>query len=226
MSQRGTQGARRRRRHRALHRAVRALGGALLLGLCAGCPHPRAAVPQMESRDKQLDDGKLSVSLRTMLVTPSGDRAVEESETLHSGDRVYFVIRTSQPAYLYVILFGPDGSTSVLYPPSGGAAAASPDQAIAARCPLRLPAQGSFFLKSPAGPEDVRVVASQKPLAIVDRRLCEQLRLPCQPVAIASPLAPAPCPPEDSRAIFSSVRVATASPSGVASLRLTLKHDP
>jgi hypothetical protein len=188
---------------------------------------------EMAPRDKMLDDSKLSVSLRTMLVGPSGERPVEESETLHSGDRVYFVVRTSQAAYVYVILFGPDGSASVLFPPAGSQEPGAPpplvDQAIAARCPLRLPAQGTFFLKSPAGPEDVRVVASLQPLAVADRRLCEQLRLPCQSGLAPTPAptpAPAPCPAEGARAIFSSVRVATASKNGVAALRLTLRHDP
>jgi hypothetical protein len=183
----------------------------LLLG--TGCP-PKPVV--MTARQ----EGKLSVSLRTMLVTPTGERAVEESETLHSGDRVYFLLRASQAAYLYVVLFGPDGSATTLYPTEGGGA----DAAIAARCPVRLPAKGTFNLKSPAGPEDIRVVAATRPLAVVDRRLCEQLRLPCQPSTLGPPQPP-PCQ-EEERAIFSSLRVATASASGVATLRVTLQHDP
>lgn len=184
---------------------------------------------EMDPRDKMLDDSKLSVSLRTVLVGPNGERPVEENETLHSGDRVYFLVRTSQAAYVYVILFGPDGSASVLFPQKEpakpGAPSALVDQAIPARCPLRLPADGMFYLQSPAGPEDVRVVASLQPLALADRRLCEQLRLSCQP-GPERPPQPAPCPTEGTRAIFSSVRVATASKNGVAALRLTLRHDP
>lgn len=200
------------------------------LFVLGGCIHAaKNGTPQMQARDKLLDESKLSVSLRTMLVGPNGERPVEENETLHSGDRVYFLVRTSQAAYVYVILFGPDGNATVLFPQAepakSGAAAPLLDQAIAARCPLRLPAQGTFYLQSPAGPEDVRVVASLQPLAVADRRLCEQLRLPCQP-GPERPPAPAPCPSEGTRAIFSSVRVATASKSGVAALRLTLRHDP
>lgn len=210
--------------------------GLFLLSLFALNSCTRAArnrAIEMDSREKMLDDSKLSVSLRTMLVGPNGERPVEESEALHSGDRVYFLVRTSQAAYVYVILFGPDGSASVLFPPAEpqkpGVPALLVDQAVAARCPLRLPAQGTFFLQSPAGPEDVRVVASLQPLAVADRRLCEQLRLPCQlgpGPALDRPPAPAPCPTEGTRAIFSSVRVATASKNGVAALRLTLRHDP
>lgn len=186
----------------------------LLLLPGAGCP-PKPVV--MTARQ----EGKLSVSLRTMLVTPTGERAVEESETLHSGDRVYFLLRASQSAYLYVVLFGPDGSATTLYPSADGGGA---DAAIAARCPVRLPQKGTFYLKSPAGPEDIRVVAATRPLAMVDRRLCEQLRLPCQPSTLGPPQPP-PCQ-EEERAIFSSLRVATASASGVATLRVTLQHDP
>lgn len=200
----------------------------LLVPLCALGSCTRGTI-QMDPRDKMLDDSKLSVSLRTILVGPNGERPVEENETLHSGDRVYFLVRTSQAAYVYVILFSPDGGASVLFPSAetqkAGAAAPLVDQAIAARCPLRLPAQGSFVLQSPAGPEDVRVVASLQPLALADRRLCEQLRLSCQPGPDRPP-APAPCPEEGTRAIFSSVRVASASKNGVAALRLTLRHDP
>lgn len=168
-------------------------------------------------------DGSLSVSLRAVLVSGKSERPLAEGETLHSGDHLYFQLRTSQPAYLYVVLFGPDGSASVLYPPAGPGGVVDETRArIAARCPVRIPDRDSFYLQDPAGLQDLRVVAASEPLPRSDRRLCEVLRLPCQSVA---DLPVPPCPPERSRGLFSAVKVAAASPAGVASLRLLLKQE-
>lgn len=184
--------------------------------LLMSCPRPVI----FDERLFENDGGALSVSLRTMVVGPSGDeRPVVEGETLHSGDRVFFMVRASQPAYLYVVLFGPDGKANVLFPREPKA-----DETVPARCPLRIPAQGAFYLKLPAGPEDIRVVASSEPLAKLDRRLCEQLRLSCQK-SDAGPAKPRPCQAQETRSIFSSVKMATASERGVASLRMSFKHD-
>lgn len=165
-------------------------------------------------------DSGLSVSLRTLLVTGAGERSVAESETLHTGDRVYFLLRTSQPAYLYVVLYGADGAPTTLWPD-----AAAGEQRIAADCPLRVPAAGSFYLQAPAGVEDLRAVASAAPLVEADRRLCQQLGLPCK-TPQAAPAAPPSCEAMGTRAVYSAVKVATASARGVASLRVTLRHDP
>lgn len=178
----------------------------------------------VDERGVENDGGALSVSLRTMVVSPSGEeRPVVEGETLHSGDRVFFMVRASQPAYLYVVLFGPDGKANVLFPREPKV-----DETVPARCPLRIPAQGAFYLKLPAGPEDIRVVAASEPLAKLDRRLCEQLRLSCQKTdggpARASECR-APETRQETRSIFSSVKMATASERGVASLRMSFKHD-
>lgn len=197
---------------------------ALLLSLLLpSCVRPQT----VETRDHEADDGALSLSLRALVVGQNGDeRPVVEGETLHSGDRVFFLVRISQPAYLYMVLFGPDGSANVLFPPPDGA-----DEAVAARCPLRVPAQGTLYLQMPAGLEDVRVVASSEPLSRLDRRLCEELRLPCRK-SDAGPALTRPCAnagenkSERTRSIFSSVKVATASERGVASLRMSFKHDP
>ena len=209
---------------------VLSAGATLLFALgLVGC-HPRKI--DMTARglgggkdpgDDLPKDGSLSVSLRAVLENGGSERPLVEGETLHSGDHLYFQLRTSQPAYLYVVLFGPDGSASVLYPPPGPGGAIDERRArIAARCPVRIPDKASFFLQDPAGLQDLRVVAALEPLARSDRRLCEALRLPClllddQPVP--------PCPPERTRALFSAVKVAAASPGGVASLRLLLKQE-
>src|SRR5947207_745224 len=71
----------------------------------------------VDQRPHELDEGALSVSLRTLVVGANGDeRPVLEGETLHSGERVFFMVRASQLAYLYVVLFGPDGSANMLFP--------------------------------------------------------------------------------------------------------------
>lgn len=203
-----------------------------LAGLCAfglaGCP-PRAhdiTTRGLTSKDVSDDlpgDGSLSISLRAVLVNGKSERPLAEGETLHSGDHLYFQLRTSQPAYLYVVLFGPDGSANVLYPPSGPDGAVNEARArVAARCPVRIPDRDSFYLQDPAGLQDLRVVAALEPLPRSDRRLCEVLRLPC----LSTDDQPVPqCPPERSRALFSAVKVAAASPGGVASLRLLLKQE-
>jgi hypothetical protein len=162
--------------------------------------------------------GTLTVSLRALLISEKSERPVLENEVLHAGDHLYFVLRTSQPAYLYVVLFGPDGVASVLFPGSD-----QPSARVAAQCPIRLPAQGSFYLQSPSGLQDLRVVASAEPLAVADRRLCEQLRLPCESVQ-AEPIPS--CKAERSRALFSAVKVAAANTQGVAALRMQLKQEP
>ncbi len=187
--------------------------------LLAACARPVVTQTRGDVGSGLTHDGGLSVSLRTLLITDTGERSIAESEALHTGDHVYFLVRTSQPAYLYAVLFGVDGSSTTLWPQEPGS-----EQKIAANCALRIPAQGSFYLQTPAGVEDLRVVAAPVPLAQADRRLCEELRLPCQKTA-ADPTAAPECP-QAARAVFSAVKVATATARGVAALRMTLRHEP
>ena len=185
--------------------------------LLLSCKHPSIVV---DPRPANIEDPVLSVSLRTLVVSGNGDeRPVLEGETLHSGDRIYFMVRSSQTAYLYVVLFGPDDSANMLFPKAG-----TQDERVPARCAVRIPASGSLYLQLPTGAEDVRVVASAEPLAKADRRLCEALRMSCQ-VPEVEPAKPPPCPADGTRSIFSSVKLATASERGVASLRMSFKHD-
>ncbi len=218
--------------HATLFRRVARGVGLLSLAGLFGCP---ANVRQMSARgaagaptntaDDLPHDGNLSVSLRAVLVNGTNERPLSENETLHSGDHLYFLLRTSQPAYLYVVLFDPMGHGSTLFP-----VRAKKDRAlfqrgprVAARCPLRIPAEGTFYLQDPAGLQDLRVIASSEPLSRADRRLCEQLKLPCEDVQ-EQPIPS--CSGDAARAIFPSVKVATASPQGVASLRLLLTQEP
>lgn len=192
-----------------------------LFVLCSivGCANP-ATTELRGLGEGAAKEGALSVSLRTMLLTDAGERSVAEGEILHTGDRVSFFVRTNQPAYVYLVLFGADGVPSTLWP-SGPAV----EQRVAANCPLRIPAQGSFYLQSPAGVEDLRLAASTVTLFEADRRLCQELGLRCAGPP-ASPAAPPPCPSASGRALFSAVKVATATARGVASLRVALRHDP
>lgn len=181
---------------------------------------PASVAPAVEEMPQ---DDTLSVSLRAVLVQGKSERPLAENETLHSGDHLYFLLRTSQPAYLYAVLFDPAGSASLLFPRAAKTGSASAPRRVAARCPVRIPAEGTFYLQDPAGLQDLRVVASREPLARADRRMCELLQLPCQDVAETEvPI----CKGDVTRALFSSVKVATASPQGVASLRLLLRQDP
>lgn len=195
-----------------------------------GCPRPlrkdqdkeqTRAISTGWSEDLPAD-GNLTVSLRALLLTGRSERPIVEQETLHAGDHLYFLLRLSQAAYLYVVLFGPEGEATILYPRDAGSSAR-----VAARCPVRIPAQGTFYLQSPAGLQDLRVVASAEPLAHSDPRLCEQLRLPCAQMKSE----PAPlCAQEQTRALFSALKVASAAsksgPGSVASLRLLLTQEP
>ncbi len=205
------------------------LAGLVALSLCSCHPRPVAMTARgvsAASKDPGSDlpaDGSLSLSLRAVVVSGGSERPLAEGETLHSGDHLYFALRTSQPAYLYVVLFGPDGSASVLYPPTGPSGVVDEGRArIAARCPVRIPERDTFYLQEPAGLQDLRVIAALEPLPRSDRRLCDLLRLPC----LSEADLPVPsCPPERTRGLFSAVKVAAASPQGVASLRLLLKQE-
>lgn len=194
----------------------------LACSLLLGCKHTGTKTAEQTRAIPMVSDdlptaGPLTVSLSPMLVQGKVERPLLATEALHAGDHVYFIVRTSQPAYLYVILFEPSGARSVLYPRPGAA------PQVAARCSIPIPAQGSFYVRNPPGNLDLRAIASTEPLGQADPRLCEQLQLPCD----TAPASAAPtCPKERARALFPSMQVATASPPGVASLRLVLRQDP
>jgi len=195
--------------------------------LLVGCPRPQINPPNtnpVNPPDVEEREKGLTVSLRSMVLRQNEEeRPMVEGETLHVGDRVFFVVRANQPVYLYVVLFGPDGKATVMFPPDSVS-----DGTVAARCPTRIPEKGAYFLQQPAGPEDVRVIASLEPLGKVDRRLCEQLQLPCQTTA-SGPAPPRQCPvkevAQDARSIFSSVKMATAGERGVVSVRMGFIYD-
>lgn len=183
----------------------------------AGADMDARKAPVAAGSDELPQDGALNVSLRALLKNGKSERPILENEILHSGDHIYFILRTSQAAYLYVVLFAPDGSASVLFPQGDEKMARVPP-----RCPIRIPAADTFYLQSPAGLQDLRIIASAEPLARADRKLCDQLRLPCQ---LTEPVPVGPCKEEGLRALLPSVKVAAASARGVASIRMTIRHE-
>lgn len=204
------------------HSLALCMASVLAASLMGGCRHPKStAAEQTRAIPTVADDlptgGPLTVSLTAMLTEGKSERPLLAAESLHAGDHLYFLLRASQPAYLYAVLYGPSGTPSILFPRKGESAR------VAARCPVTIPAQGSFYLRNPPGNHDLRVIASSEPLEKSDRKLCEQLQLPCE---TESPAAAPTCPKERVRALFPSMQVATATAQGVASLRLVLRQDP
>lgn len=167
---------------------------------------------------------KLKVSLRVFRAAASGetsDRPVVEGEPLHNGDRVYVLVRANQPAYLYLVLFATDGSTNTLFPNARY-------QKIPALCPLRIPGDIEFYLSEPSGIEDLRIVASLKPLSEVDPRMCQELRLKCAPAE--QPVKPSVAPCYDAskqlaRGIVRSVKTISADGNGLVFTNFPLRHD-
>jgi hypothetical protein len=199
---------------------------AALLGAgCAGKAEVRLRKDSLGDELAGVAEDALAVSLRVLWRGPQGERPILEGQTLHNGDSIALRVRASQPAYLYIVHFAPDGSAETLFP------TAEYDQ-LPPRCPLRLPLRGSLILQDPVGLEDLRVVASRRPLALADDRLCEELRLPCTPPPAAAPPRVAPCqemPPARQtlvaqRAIFPEVKVGSDQGQGVASVRFSFRH--
>lgn len=201
-----------------------ALGLAMSVGGCAG----KAQVLTRDAFDSDFPGGaakdKLKVSVRVFRAAAPGegsDKPVVEGEALHNGDRVYVLVRANQPAYLYMILFATDGSTATLFPNAQ-------HQMVPALCPLRIPGTSEFYLSEPSGIEDLRIVASLKPLAEVDHRMCEELRLKCGPADQPARPVVAPCydaSKQLSRGIVRSVKTATADSNDIVLTRFPLRHD-
>lgn len=192
-----------------------------LLGLClltAGCTRPIKNTPVWTERN----NGPLSVSLRLFTSGTPEDRLVAEEEQLHNGDFIYFGLRVSQQAYLYVVLSQSDGTSRTLFPTADY-------QLAPAGCTLRVPAAKTLLLTEPAGVEDLRVVVSLRPLAEVDRGLCEELKLNCSAPEKIIPPAVAPCPlkplPDyQPRGLLRSVKTSRADSNGIAQTRFSLRH--
>lgn len=193
--------------------------GSLSLSLFLSCAHTPKPDPRTAT---ERDTATLSVSLRILHAKDTQESLVAEEDLLHNGDFVSFTVRANQQAYLYVVLVGTDKSTQVLFP--------TPQYQLApARCTLRVPSH-ALNLGGPAGTEDLRVVASLRPLQEVDRALYEELELDHNPATkIAQPVV-APCSAEPVnnqllRGRVPAVKTGHAESNGVAQTRFSLRHE-
>lgn len=89
-----------------------------------------------------------------------------EGDTLQTGDRLWFRIRTEQAAYIYVIQIFSDGSAELLYPEGG-------DVLLPADDAQRVPSdpRQHFVLDARPGREHVLLISSRTRLVQSDSRL-------------------------------------------------------
>lgn len=134
----------------------RCLGALALLALGACAPSSLGGA----TRGIDLEVAKDEVALRV-----SGQRIqrgtwqlIEPNSALQTHDRFRIELFAGEPLYLYV-LRAAQGEVSHLYPPADAASTAP-------RSSLRLPEDSDFYtLQPPAGLEDLRAVASRRPLS-------------------------------------------------------------
>lgn len=165
----------------------------------------------------------LSVSLRVLVPDEHGERLLLGEEELHNGDGIAFVVRTSETAFLNVVMMSPKGTPTIHFPDEGFTQ-------VPKDCSLRIPSRGFIYLQEPAGPENLRVVASREPLSQADSRLCQALQLPCTTPAVPARLAPctltSAAPQKHRRGLTPLVKRAQDDGAGVASVATMLKHVP
>lgn len=189
----------------------------------AGCATTSVAT-DVEERDATaamdfagVGAGTLATSLRLRAQTATKpDHVVATGEALHNNDRYSLAVRTSQNAYVYVVLVGADHRSTLLNP-------AAADQMIAAGCELRLPRAGSFAMRGATGPEKIKVIASAKP--ITDRDTCQDYGLPCTPAAGPVP-ACAKTRGEKARDIDPALKIGKANAAGIAEAAFDYAHEP
>ena len=108
---------------------------------------------------------------------------------------------------------------------------ASNDASLAETLDLRLGAEGfavDTIDTAEDALEDLRIVASLKPLAELDQRMCEQLRLKCAPEDQPKKPVTAPCydaSKQLARGIVRSVKTVSADGNGIVLTRFPLRHD-
>lgn len=98
----------------------------------------------------------------SLRVTTRFDR---EDLTYRKGETVRLTVETNEDAYVTVVGVGPSGSTVQLFPN-----ALQPDNLVKANTPVEIPSAGSgaqITVNPPFGAELIKVVASDKPIAVV-----------------------------------------------------------
>ena len=91
---------------------------------------------------------------------------VAEGDTLRTGDKLWFRIRTEGPVYVYVIQIFPDGSADLLYPEQGAVLLSAGEE-------QRVPSdpRQHFVLDETPGLEHVLLIASRERLGEADALL-------------------------------------------------------
>lgn len=140
---------------------------ALLTGLasCSGTPEPKTP--------GAYDTTRGSLVLETLAETREGTALyVSEGDTLSTGDKLWFRVRTDGPAYIYVIQIFPDGSAGLLYPERG-------DVLLRAGTAQRVPSDPHqhFVLDDTPGLEHVLLIASRISLDEADSRLADLVEI-------------------------------------------------
>lgn len=126
---------------------------AALFFLAACAPAPQAAAPSSPA------GGAVRGTIDMRLAVRRGSDAVAPGGVLRSGDAISLEVAVSQPAYLGIVQFFPDGTSAVLYPRPGEAQAQ-----VAAGQVARIPPGETLMLDTSTGEENVYVVASATPL--------------------------------------------------------------
>lgn len=167
----------------------------------------------------------LTVSLRIVAPTDFGERLLIDGELLHNGDQLALLVWTSQSAYLNVVKLSIDGRANALFP-------VDKFQRTPGHCAVRIPSRGWLYLRAPAGPENLRVVASLRPLAEADFRMCQALQLHCavgtepaKTLLCAEPLTQN-ATSHGKRAVNPLIKYAVDEGNGVASIAVILQHVP
>ncbi len=194
--------------------------------LLLGCA-PKADISErdpLSGSNPGSESGPLALSVKLLVPGDDGDTPVVGDEPFHSGAQFALEVSANQAAYLNARLLSPSGKPEVLFPEAGF-------NRIPSRCPIRIPSRGWLYMQGPTGPENLRIVASTKPLQQVDPILCQQvLQTGCEAQAVpahqmqcSGPAGPA----QSTRGGLNPlVKHSESTSSGVASVSVTLQHVP
>jgi hypothetical protein len=136
---------------------VKRLGMALALGLsatvAAGCGHAEYAYDGGYGHCGLVAHGGLDIGLRGVQHVRGGEsKRMSFHDPMYSGDETALLLWTSEPAFVYVVNFAPDGSKNIVWPSD------APRRVDGHQ---RIPEDGGYFrLTGATGQELVAVVAT------------------------------------------------------------------